>query len=297
MNDQARELIKLCQVPNGWAHYWRKNPAGIPAHMSAWHQSGKPAGIPAIWMESDLYFSVNAVSGNNPRGPAHRVQNAYVQKVQVVYCDVDDLDSATMPVQPSIVVNSGRGEHRYWLLDTPIDATMAAGLQRAWVYRCGADHAAVDLARVLRVPGSTNTKNGARVTVTAWEPDRRYTAAQLWKEIGDTPPPVRAIESSGTLMQPKQRGDAPGIVSRIERSRQGSEFARLYNGKHTYPSASEADAALCRLVAWWVKGDTAQMLAIWQGSALWREERCNDDYVARTIQHGLSGNRTVRHCA
>ena len=296
MNDQARELIRLCQVPNGWAHYWRKNPAGIP--MSAWHQSGKPAGIPAQWLESDLYFSVNAVlCDSNLRGAGHRVKVVYVRQVQVIFNDVDDLDSATMPVQPSIVVNSGRGEHRYWLLESPIDSTMATELQRAWVYRCNADHAAVDLARLLRVPGSINTKNGARARVTSWEPDRRYTAEQLWKEIGDTPSPVRAIESSGTLMQPKQRGDAPGIVSRIERSRQGSEFARLYNGKHTYPSASEADAALCRLVAWWVQGDTAQMLAIWQGSALWREERCNDDYVARTIQHGQTGNRTVRHCA
>ena len=102
-------------------------------------------------MESDLYFSVNAVTGSNPRGTAHRVQNAYVQKVQVVYCDVDDLAGATMPLQPSIVVNSGRGEHRYWLLESPIDSTMATELQRAWVYRCGADHAASDLARVLRL--------------------------------------------------------------------------------------------------------------------------------------------------
>ena len=186
MNDQARELIRLCQVPNGWAHYWRKNPA-----MSAWHPSGKPAGIPAQWMESDLYFSVNAVTGNNPRGAGHRVKVAYVQKVQVIFNDVDDLAGATMPLQPSIVVNSGRGEHRYWLLESPIDSTMATELQRQWVYRCGADHAAVDLARVLRVPGSVNTKNGARARVTSWEPDRRYTAAQLWNCLLYTSPSPR----------------------------------------------------------------------------------------------------------
>ena len=297
MNEKAYELIRLCQAPNGWAHYWRKNPAGIP--MSAWHRSGIPAGIPAQWMESDLYFSVNAASGDNPRGAGHRVKVVYVQKVQVIFNDVDDLDSATMPLQPSIVVNSGRGEHRYWLLESPIDSTMAAGLQRAWVYRCNADHAAVDLARLLRVPGSVNTKyglNGARARVIAWEPDRRYTAAQLWKEIGDTPSlPVRAIESFGTLKQPKQRGDAPGIVSQILRSRQSEEFARLYSGKHNYQSASEADAALLRLVAWWVRGDTARMLAIWQSSGLWRDDRCNDDYVTRTLQHGLSGNRNAKN--
>lgn len=281
--DRSRELIRLCQAPGHWAHYWRKNPP-----LSAWFASGKPARVPQAWLDADLYFSVNAVDAGNPRGPGHRVQNAYVRQVRVVYADLDSA-GASMPVQPSIVVNSGRGEHHYWLLDTPIDAAMATELQRRWVHRCGADPAATDLARVLRVPGSVNSRNGQRVTVTVWEPGRRYAAAQLWEAIGCIPSPVRAIPTV-TNSLPSQAKGAPDVIASILRSRQADEFQRLFAGQHNYASHSEADAALLRLVAWWVKGDTAAMLAIWQGSALWRPGR-GDDYVRRTIQHGLSGCR------
>lgn len=282
-NDRSRELIRLVQTPGHWAHYWRKNPP-----LSAWFASGKPARVPQAWLDADLYFSVNAVDAGNPRGPGHRVQNAHVRQVRVVYADLDGA-GASMPLQPSIVVNSGRGEHHYWLLDTPIDAAMATELQRRWVHRCGADPAATDLARVLRVPGSVNSRNGQRVTVTVWEPGRRYAAAQLWEEIGCIPSPVREVGNDRTITTPSQGGGATGIVSRILASRQGSEFAALMAGEHRYASHSEADAALLRLVAWWVKGDTAAMLAIWQSSGLWRADRCNDDYIRRTLQHGLTG--------
>lgn len=106
--------------------------------------------------------------------------------------------------------------------------------------------------------------------------------------------PVRAVVTQRVIHTPSQLGDVTAIVERISRSRQGDEFRRLYAGQHTYRSASEADAALLRLVSWWVQGDTGAMLAVWKGSALWREERCNDDYVSRTLQHGLSGNRSIR---
>lgn len=281
-NDRSRELIRLVQTPGHWAHYWRKNPP-----LSAWFASGKPARVPQAWLDADLYFSVNAVDAGNPRGPGHRVQNAHVRQVRVVYADLDSA-GASMPLQPSITVNSGRGTHAYWLLSEPIAASAATELQRRWVHTVGADPAAVDLARVLRVPGSVNTKNGQRVTVETWEPNRRYAAAQLWEAIGCIPSPVREVGNDRTITTPSQGGDATGIVSKILRSRQGEEFARLMSGSHNYRSHSEADAALTRMISWWCKGDTAAMLAIWQSSQLWRPGR-GADYVTRTLQHGLTG--------
>ena len=284
---RSRELIRLCNVPTGWAHYWRKNPA-----FSAWYPAGRAARVPQAWLQGDLYFSVNAVTSDNPRGPGHRVQNRHVQQVRVIYADIDPTHNYRYQTQlpPSITVNSGRGTHAYWLLAQPIDAAAAAELQRRWVHFVGGDPAAVDLARVLRVPGSVNTKNGAPVTVETWQPGRRYTADDLAAAIGDDGLcPVRAIPAV-TNSLPSQGGDAAGIVSRILASRQGSEFAALMAGQHNYRSASEADAALLRLVAWWVHGDTAQMLSIWQSSGLWRPDR-GADYHQRTLQHGLSGMR------
>ena len=81
------------------------------------------------------------------------------------------------------------------------------------------------------------------------------------------------------------------MIAAILRSKQAGEFTALYNGVHTYRSASEADAALLRMVAWWVRGDTDSMLAIWRESGLWRPERCTPSYVARTLAHGLTGCR------
>ena len=287
MNEHAYELMRLCQVAGGWSHYWRKNPA-----QSAWYPSGNPATIPPQWLESDLWFSVNAVNARNPRGAGHRVQNAHVDAVRVIYADVDAI-GAPMPLAPSITVSSGRGEHHYWLLDSAIDATLARDLQRRWVHFCKADPAAVDLARVLRVPGTVNTKNGRRVTVTNWQPHLTYSPDDMLAQLPISPT-VRVagkpiVAESTTALT----GEGVDVISRILRSRQGGEFTALYNGQHTYRSASEADAALCRLVSWWVDGDAGAMLAIWKTSALWREERCNDDYVARTLAHGKTGARNV----
>ena len=81
---------------------------------------------------------------------------------------------------PSIIVQSGGGIHAYWLLDSayPVDAdnrsTVKRLLQGIAVAHAqqGADKAVKDLARVMRLPGTVNTKperNGARcevVTVT-----------------------------------------------------------------------------------------------------------------------------------
>ena len=284
----AYELIRLCQVAGGWAHYWRK-----PA-TSAWYPSGKPASMPAQWLDADLWFSVNAVNARNPRGAAHRVQNAHVDAVRVIYADVDAA-GASMPMPPSVTVSSGRGTHAYWLLDTAIDAALAGELQYRWVHRCKADPAAVDLARVLRVPGSVNTKNDATVTVTTWQPHLTYTADDMLAECHDIAPRVRDVgkHREGQNFQAALTAKGADVVSAILRSKQGSEFTALYNGQHTYRSASEADAALCRLVSWWVDGDAGAMLAIWKTSALWREERCNDDYVQRTLAHGKTGVRNV----
>lgn len=64
---------------------------------------------------------------------------------------------------PSYIVSSGGGYHAYWLLAEPIVVTDAnreavKAMQKDWVHRLGADPAACDLARVLRLPLSINFK-------------------------------------------------------------------------------------------------------------------------------------------
>lgn len=85
-----------------------------------------------------------------------------------------------LPLQPSAVVATGGGIHCWWLfaelwtLDTEAERQRAKAISRGWAGRIKAiareqrlDVDAVhDLARVLRVPGTINHKNGGRRAVT-----------------------------------------------------------------------------------------------------------------------------------
>lgn len=70
---------------------------------------------------------------------------------------------AAFPIQPHIVVFSGGGLHCYWLLTEPMDlcgdgAALAGRRLRALARAVGADLAAAEPARVLRLPGTKNFK-------------------------------------------------------------------------------------------------------------------------------------------
>jgi DNA-binding transcriptional ArsR family regulator len=79
------------------------------------------------------------------------------------------------PVPPSAVWCSGGGYQAVWLLRDTVDVTPAnlddlRDVQRRWVATVGADPAAADLTRVLRVPGSRNWKSryGPGGAAVAW---------------------------------------------------------------------------------------------------------------------------------
>lgn len=88
-------------------------------------------------------------------------------------------------VPPSVVVDSGRGWHLYWLLDEPMPASEAAALcwrwqeyvRRSLPAHCRLDSTA-DAARVLRVPGTVNGKCQRQVEATQTD-GRRYSAEEL----------------------------------------------------------------------------------------------------------------------
>ncbi|MGY4318998.1 hypothetical protein [Bradyrhizobium sp. JR3.5] len=82
--------------------------------------------------------------------------------------------------RPSITVASGGGVHAYWRLTEPMDTQSEIDRIEA-VLRQLADIVAGDLAvcevsRVMRLPGSHNTKNGGwkEVKVTDFHPERQY---------------------------------------------------------------------------------------------------------------------------
>ncbi len=65
---------------------------------------------------------------------------------------------------PTALIHSGGGLHPYWRLKTPLlPTTQTRAIIRALVRELGADPAATDLSRVLRVPGTWSWKRDAPV--------------------------------------------------------------------------------------------------------------------------------------
>jgi len=66
--------------------------------------------------------------------------------------------------QPTALVHSGGGLHPYWRLKTPLLPTpQTQAMVKALVRELGADPAATDLSRVLRVPGTWSWKRDTPV--------------------------------------------------------------------------------------------------------------------------------------
>lgn len=113
--------------------------------------------IPGLWVEVDV--------AGGAHGDARKVY--FPSKESAL-----ELLRAGLPVAPTAVVDSGGGLHAYWLFREPWvfsdqdDNDHAAAVMRGWQgfirrqtsYAIDSTH---DLARVLRVPGTSNRKNGS----------------------------------------------------------------------------------------------------------------------------------------
>lgn len=79
------------------------------------------------------------------------------------------------------------------------------------------------------------------------------------------------------------------IVCNLRKQKNGEKFCKLYdNGDFSdYNSRSEADAALCAMIAFRTGPDPAAIDEIFRGSALFREKWNRDDYRQSTIEAGI----------
>ena len=89
--------------------------------------------------------------------------------------------------QPSMIVDSGRGIHLYWKIEHAPYAAIKTWqeLQDYFYYKLkhlGADKQATDAARILRVPGTINSKNNLECEVVNIEEDLIYSMYTLREE-------------------------------------------------------------------------------------------------------------------
>ena len=106
---------------------------------------------------------------------------------------------------------------------------------------------------------------------------------------------LRREEKPKTDNQPQELNLSDSeLISKAMNARNGHTFRALWNGDiGGYPSQSEADLALCNLLAYWTNGNAYRMDALFRQSALYREGKWNkrhgaDTYGNMTISKALS---------
>jgi RepB DNA-primase from phage plasmid len=133
----------------------------------------RPAGdLEAIELEIErLAREEHVWVGVVPRRPDPRTgelggtkSHALPARVVWVDCDANDGDEPRrireFRPSPHLVVASGGGHHAYWLLRDPVeDARQLREANRILAERLGGDTQAVDVARLLRPPGTLNFKS------------------------------------------------------------------------------------------------------------------------------------------
>lgn len=109
------------------------------------------------------------------------------------------------------------------------------------------------------------------------------------KYIGGGKEPTAGIRQAAALPQ-----TADEILRAAANSKNGAKFKALYSGDISgYSSQSEADMALCNMLAFWTGCDAQKMDAMFRASGLMREKwdrkQSGSTYGALTVQKAIAG--------
>jgi hypothetical protein len=164
--------LYLCSLPN-------ERGAGKPAEICGRGDAERLDTLIHSWDRNDrgTFFCVNTVT---PRQSRRAKETVYELVCLHADLDLEKIDATPdevlarlgqIPCLPSKVIHSGHGYHCYWTLREPEQATPGAvakveNLLRALANVIGGDPAVCEVARLMRLPGSHNTKNGDRLLVT-----------------------------------------------------------------------------------------------------------------------------------
>lgn len=210
-----------------------------------------------------IFVAVNRFNGHR------KVEN--VSLVRGIHADMDDvtedqLAALAKNLQPSIVVQSSSASRCqvYWLTndDDTLTSAETKAINQYLAQHYGADKAAVDVARLLRLPGFKHMKyraEGMTPTVTAIFYDQTYTANQIRDAFPSiqtrgtvkiAPPSVR----KACVATPIGATQLDAVAKLVEASHPqlwAGEWSTAIrsSGEIGYPSQSEADLALAGHIA------------------------------------------------
>jgi len=118
------------------------------------------------------------------------------------YCELMDIP------EPSLVIYSGNGIYLKWLFKKAVPKGALPrwnAVQKKLVELFkdfGADPQARDASRVLRIPGTTNTKTGLKVEIVIEKPDIRYDFEKFSRQILPLERPEKVIENAKIVLPP-----------------------------------------------------------------------------------------------
>ncbi len=224
------------------------------------------AGIGAFWLDIDV------------KSPAHKKDNLPETKA-----DAQTLLLDFLPFPPSVVVDSGHGLQAYYILDKWLAITDAnradvknslLQFNTVWRNHCkyrGFDADSVcDLARVMRLPGSTNWKireDPAAVKVIEDNPDT-YSVADIHAAIAGRLATVTPVRKQPDMVSESPEPTSPTCVSadRWEalclvdnRVRESWNHARADLADQS-PSAYDMSLAAFAIRAGWTKSEAYKLL-------------------------------------
>ena len=169
LTDQRRQfLATVFEGLPGWIEIRSLSRNGLPAQVFC---RDIQAGLHTI--SEHFHTGLNVYAGMATRHSGESGGKANLVRCRVLWVDRDGLTEEgareewetaleRFPIQPSLRVDSGGGEHAHWILEEPLDLTDADQIQllehtlKGLADALECDPAPTDASRIMRVPGTIN---------------------------------------------------------------------------------------------------------------------------------------------
>ena len=184
-------------------HIWTRSREQIGAFVAKWNRPGRA-----------VYLAVSTFQ----RDTTSRCKDT-VQELIALHADIDFRGTVENPEEilriverltlaPSLVIHSGHGLHLYWVFNAPIPATAESKAEHDRLLRRLADHLGADAAvahcaALMRLPGTTNSKNGDALPVhVVTERPNRYALDELKAWLEAATPVIHRKADAGNGASP-----------------------------------------------------------------------------------------------